>query len=55
VTKRINLVVNGKVIAYSVPLFGSICEAQIGTEETVYDFAEMGKEDMRGCGRLWHV
>jgi len=36
-------------------LFGSICETQSGTRETVHDFAEMGTEAMRGCGsgRLW--
>ena len=52
-TILINLIADGRGIAYSVPLFGFICEAQNGTRETDYDFAEVGTEDMTGCGHFW--
>ena len=53
VTIRMNLTANGKGIAYSVPLFGSISEAQSGTRETFHDLTEVGMEDISGCGCLW--
>ena len=41
-----------KDIAYSVPLFRSIFEAQSGTRETIYDFAEEGTKDLRVFGNF---